>query len=189
MFKMRYLGLFALAPLMTMCQPACAPLDEEPVAIEETVAPPPETTPPPVTTAPPTTAANLNPLNIRFSGFFCDESQTMSGWSSGLGVEIRHDGPWDAPGVLVTYEAQDGSLITEELAAMNPGEMTGLGWTGWPRVSDVYGTIEFHTFRPSQRVRVTYQGTVIFEQTFTLDDVKRITPPCAAVIDTPGVSG
>lgn len=72
---------------------------------------------------------------------------------------------------------------------MNPGERTGLGWTSWPRVSDVYPSIEFHTFRPSQRVRVTYLGNLIFEQTFTLDDVKRITPPCAAVIDSPGVPG
>ena len=69
---------------------------------------------------------------------------------------------------------------------INPGELTGLGWTSWPRVSD-WPSIEFHTFQPSQRVRVSYQGNVLLEQTFTLDDVKRITPPCAAVIDTPGV--
>jgi hypothetical protein len=106
-----------------------------------------------------------------------------------LAVEIRHDGPADAPGVVVTAEAQDGSLVSDTLDHFNPGEPTGLGWVGWPRVSDVYGTVAFHTFRPSTRVSVSYQGNVLLEQTFTLDDVKRITPSCAPVIDSPGVPG
>jgi hypothetical protein len=187
--KKRYLGLFALAPLVSQRQPACAPLEEEPVAVEAPVetAAPPATTQPPATTAPPTTAANPNPLNIRFSGYFCDEYPTMSGWSSMLAVEIRHDGPAATPGVVVVYESQDGTLATDTLDQLNPGETTGLGWIGWPRVSTVYGTPEFHTFRDSTRVSVRYQGNVIVERTFTLDDVRREAPACAPVIDTPGV--
>ena len=82
----------------------------------------------------------------------------MSGWSSMLAVEIRHDGPADAPGVHVTYEAQDGSLVTEQLSNMNPGEPDRPGLGGMASGRTVYPSTEFHTFRDSTRVRVEYQG-------------------------------
>ena len=75
----------------------------------------------------------------------------MSGWSSHLAVLVRHDGAQDAP-VDVTYEAQDGSLVTESLYNLNPGEPTGYGYVPWPRTAGaVHPSIEFHTFRPSTR--------------------------------------
>ena len=99
-YRMMGLGLFVAAGLQ-QCQPACTP------------------EPPPVVTT--TTAApNLNPLNIRWDGFACDEHQTMSGWSSYLAVVVR---------------------------------------VGWPRVSTVYPSTEFHTFRDSTRVRVATRAT------------------------------
>ena len=57
----------------------------------------------------------------------------------------------------------------------------------WPRLSTVYPSTEFHTFRDSTRVRVSYQSQVILERTFTLDDVRRDEPLCTPVIDTPGI--
>ncbi|HEU4841025.1 MAG TPA: hypothetical protein VFT09_06260, partial [Ilumatobacteraceae bacterium] len=135
------------------------------------------------------TDPTTNPLNIRWDGFTCDESQTMSGWSSMLVAIVRHDGPADAPGVQVVFENQDGTLGVDDMANMNPGASTGLAWVGWPRVSTVYPSIEFHTFRDSTRVSVRYQGQEILVRTFTLDDVRRETPACIPVIDTPGVPG
>ena len=175
--KMRYLGLFALAPLAAQCQPACTPTPPAPVATTTTV----EATT--TTTAATTTAPNLNPLNIRFDGFACDESQTMSGWTSFLAVVVRHDGPVDAD-VTVLYETPEGpsALTQAPLVDLNPGDPVGLGWVPWPR-TEAGG----HVFWPNTRVRVSYQGDVILEQTFTLDDVRRDTPACIAVIDTPGV--
>lgn len=186
--RFRYLGLFALAPLAAQCQPACAPTPPPPPVVETTTTAAPTTTQVTTTTAATTTTTAppvANPLNIRWDGFACDESQTMSGWSSFLAVVVRHDGSWDAP-VDVVYESQDGSLVHAALADLNPGEPSGYGYVMWPRVSDVYPSTEFHTFRDSTRVRVSHQGHVILEQTFTLADVKAGTPACAAVIDTPG---
>jgi hypothetical protein len=135
------------------------------------------------------TDPTTNPLNIRWDGFTCDESQTMSGWSSMLVAIVRHDGPADAPGVDITYETNAGPLVTEPMADMNPGETFGYAYVSWPRVSENFPSIEFHTFRPSFRVRVSHLGETILEETFTLDDVTADSPACAAVIDTPGVPG
>ena len=112
--KMRYLGLLAMAPLAA-CGVVVDPVPDPPGPVETTTT---TTTQPEVTTttaAPEitttTAAPNPNPLNIRFDGFACDESQTMSGWTSFLAVVVRHDGDDEVP-VDVTYEAQDGSLTT-----------------------------------------------------------------------------
>ena len=128
---------------------------------------------------------NTNPLNIRWDGFTCDEKQTMSGWVSSLSVLVRHDGPADAP-VDVVFETPHGSsaLTMAPLLDLNPGEPYGYGYVPWPREER-----EGHVFWPNTMVSVRYQGQEILRQTFTLDDVRRETPPCAAVIDTPGVPG
>jgi hypothetical protein len=88
---------------------------------------------------------------------------------------------------ILTVTLDDGT--TRQLVELNPGEPFGFGNVPWPRVGTVYPSIEFHTFRETTRVRVSYQGNVILEQTFTLDDERTETPVCAAVIDTPGVPG
>ena len=158
---------------------------------------PPALTPPPgagrptttTTSTTTTTTVPANPLNIRWAGYACDEYQSFNGWISMLAVIVRHDGPADAPGVDVTYETQDGSLTTAPLSTLNPGETSGYGWADWPRVSTDYSSIEYHTFRPTFYVRVSYVGQLILERTFTLDGVKAEEPACAPVIDSPGVPG
>jgi hypothetical protein len=150
--------------------------------------PAPPSTPPPASTTTTTTAPNLNPLNIRFDGYACDEYQSASGWVSQLAVLVRHDGDDEVP-VEVTYEAQDGSLTTRQLVELNPGATFGLGYVPWPRVSAVYPSLEFHTFRDTTQVRVSYEGNVILDRTVTLDDVRTEEPACAPVVDTPGVVG
>jgi hypothetical protein len=192
-----FMALGTMAFAVTQCQPACTPVTPAPVetttVVEETTTTVEETTTTVEETTTTTQAAAANPLNIRWDGYTCDEHQTMSGWISHLAVLVRHDGPWDAPGVDVTYESQDGSLTTEWLGNLNPGETYGYGYVPWPRVGALHpsqgGDETFHIFRDSTRVRVSYQGNVILERTFTLDDVRTGEPLCAAVIDTPGVSG
>jgi hypothetical protein len=125
----------------------------------------------------------VNPLNIRLGGFACDEFPSMSGWVSFLAVILRHDGDSEEP-VSVTYGPPGGPLQTSTMSGLNPGETFGYAYVPWPRT-----TPTGHVFQNAVYVRAEYQGEVAFEDTYTHDDVRTITPPCAAVIDTPGVPG
>jgi hypothetical protein len=122
-------------------------------------------------------------LNVRLDGFACDEYFSMSGWVSQLAVILRHDGDGAEP-VPVTFAPPGGPLQDSAMADLNPGETFGFAYLNWPRT-----TPTGHVFQDEIYVRAEYQDQVVLEETYTLDDVRSITPACAAVIDTPGVAG
>ena len=124
-----------------------------------------------------------NPLNVRLDGFACDEFSSGGGWVSFLAAILRHDGAAEES-VTVVYGPPGGPLETSTMLDLNPGETFGFSYVNWPRT-----TPTGHVFQDAVYVRAEYQGGVAFEATYTQDDVRTITPGCAAVIDTPGVPG
>lgn len=187
--KMRYLGLFALAPLLNQCQPACAPVPPAPVETTTTVAETTTTLPIVTTTTTDPEAADPNPFHLRFGGFDCDEFQSASGWVSMLSVIVVSD-IFLGDDAQVTYEQQDGSLVTQSLDSLNIGIQNPVGDVGWPhQPTEAFPAPGFFAYKPTFRVLVAYLGHTVLDHTFTFDDVRASTPACAAVIDTPGVPG